>query len=409
VPELPRTHRRTARVWAATTAGAALLASLTLSAGAHAAVPGRRPPSPAQIAAARAQAAQRARQVTATQARIARTKSRLATLNTQAEIATEAYDAAMVRLGQAQQAEHSAQVALNAANAQLNHAQQQVNAFAAMTYKTGSGWSQFQLVVSSAGIADYLSRAGMLQAVTGRQRDLVETLTGARAYQHVVEEQTARTLAASQSAGRAAAAAKAAAQSRVSTQRSWLGRLQGQERHLVALLSAARSHVRSLQQERAAALAAAAAAARARALAAARTAAASAVPAVAPVSGNPASVAVAWAYRELGKPYVWAAAGPDAFDCSGLTMYVYAKAGIQLLHYTGDQWNEGVHVSQGQLQPGDLVFFATNTSDPSTIHHVGIYIGNGEMINAPETGELVSIAPAFRSDYIGAVRPYGVG
>jgi cell wall-associated NlpC family hydrolase len=114
---------------------------------------------------------------------------------------------------------------------------------------------------------------------------------------------------------------------------------------------------------------------------------------------------VAWAKAELGKPYVWGAAGPDSFDCSGLAMYVWAKAGVQLEHFTGDQWNEGTHVSRSQLEPGDLVFFAYNTSDPGTIHHVGIYVGGGQMIDAPYTGVDVRYDPAFRSDYIGAVRP----
>jgi len=124
----------------------------------------------------------------------------------------------------------------------------------------------------------------------------------------------------------------------------------------------------------------------------------------APAAGG-AATAVAWAYREIGKPYVWAAAGPNSFDCSGLTQYVWGKAGVYLAHYTGSQWNEGTHIARADVQPGDLVFFATNTSDPATIHHVGIYVGGGEMIDAPYTGAYVRKEPAFRSDYIGAVRP----
>jgi cell wall-associated NlpC family hydrolase len=79
---------------------------------------------------------------------------------------------------------------------------------------------------------------------------------------------------------------------------------------------------------------------------------------------------------------------------------------VHLDHFTGDQWNEGAHISRNQLRPGDLVFFATNTSDPSTIHHVGMYVGGGEMVDAPFTGADVRYDSMDRPDYIGAVRPY---
>ncbi len=127
--------------------------------------------------------------------------------------------------------------------------------------------------------------------------------------------------------------------------------------------------------------------------------------------------AIAFAESQIGVWYRWAGAGEvgptvtstgvqrvPGYDCSGLTMQAYAAAGISLAHFTGAQWDEGLHVSQAQLQPGDLVFFATNTNDPSTIHHVGIYIGNGQMVDAPATGEQIGIHNAFRPDYIGAVQ-----
>jgi cell wall-associated NlpC family hydrolase len=127
--------------------------------------------------------------------------------------------------------------------------------------------------------------------------------------------------------------------------------------------------------------------------------------------------AVAFAEAQVGIWYRWAGAGEvgptvtsagvqnvPGYDCSGLTMRAYQSAGIALIHFTGAQWDYGIHVSQSQLQPGDLVFFATNTNDPSTIHHVGIYIGNGQMIDAPTTGEQVGVHNAFRPDYIGAVQ-----
>jgi cell wall-associated NlpC family hydrolase len=126
--------------------------------------------------------------------------------------------------------------------------------------------------------------------------------------------------------------------------------------------------------------------------------------------------AISFAQAQIGIWYRWAGAGEvgptvtntgvqnlPGYDCSGLTMRAFGSAGISLAHYTGAQWDDGVHVARDQLQPGDLVFFATNTNDPSTIHHVGIYIGNGQMIDAPSTGEQVGVHNAFRSDYIGAV------
>jgi cell wall-associated NlpC family hydrolase len=130
------------------------------------------------------------------------------------------------------------------------------------------------------------------------------------------------------------------------------------------------------------------------------------------------SEAIAFAESQIGIWYRWAgdgSVGPtqtsngvqnvSGYDCSGLTMKAYAAAGISLAHFTGDQWNEGLRVSQSQLVPGDLVFFATNIQDPNTIHHVGIYIGNGQMVDAPETGQQVGIHNAFTPDYIGAVQP----
>ena len=116
-----------------------------------------------------------------------------------------------------------------------------------------------------------------------------------------------------------------------------------------------------------------------------------------PASGR-AAIAVQEAYRQLGKPYRWGAEGPDSFDCSGLSKWAWAKAGVSLPHYSRAQYNEGRHVSQGELQPGDLVFFG------NPIHHLGIYVGNGNMIHAPQTGDVVKVSPAFRSDYTGAVR-----
>lgn len=113
----------------------------------------------------------------------------------------------------------------------------------------------------------------------------------------------------------------------------------------------------------------------------------------------PRSGVVRIALKYLGRPYRWAAAGPNAFDCSGYTMFVYAQVGVSLPHSSRAQINSGPRVSRANLRPGDLVFFG------SPIHHVGIYIGNGKMVHSPHSGDVVSIDPVFRRDYAGACRP----
>lgn len=115
---------------------------------------------------------------------------------------------------------------------------------------------------------------------------------------------------------------------------------------------------------------------------------------------EPRSEVVAIAKSKLGAPYRWAAAGPNAFDCSGFTMWVYAQVGVSLPHSSRAQINSGPRVSRANLKPGDLVFFGR-----SVIHHVGMYVGGGMYIHAPRTGDVVKISSLDRSDYVGACRP----
>ena len=112
-----------------------------------------------------------------------------------------------------------------------------------------------------------------------------------------------------------------------------------------------------------------------------------------------ASGAVEEARRQLGKPYRYGAAGPDSFDCSGLTMYAWRAGGVSLPHSAAMQYDAIPHVAVTQLQPGDLVFFG------SPIYHEGIYVGGGQMIEAPHTGANVRYASIYRSDLVGAGRP----
>jgi peptidoglycan DL-endopeptidase CwlO len=117
----------------------------------------------------------------------------------------------------------------------------------------------------------------------------------------------------------------------------------------------------------------------------------------APTAG--AATAVAEALRQLGKPYVFGAAGPNSFDCSGLTQWAWGKAGVSMDHYTGAQWNAFPHVPLDEIQPGDLVFLRVD------LGHMGMYIGGGEFIHAPHTGDVVRIAKISGARIAGVVRP----
>ncbi|WMJ79976.1 NlpC/P60 family protein [Clostridium sp. MB40-C1] len=121
---------------------------------------------------------------------------------------------------------------------------------------------------------------------------------------------------------------------------------------------------------------------------------------VAPPASSSGSAIVSYAYGFQGCRYVWGATGPNTFDCSGFTQYVFAHFGIRIPRVSRDQAEVGAYVSKGSLQPGDLVFFGKGS-----IHHVGIYVGNGCYIHAPKTNDVVKISSlSGRSDYSHARR-----
>ncbi|AKJ12273.1 peptidase P60 [Streptomyces incarnatus] len=121
-----------------------------------------------------------------------------------------------------------------------------------------------------------------------------------------------------------------------------------------------------------------------------------------------AAGAIAFAQSKLGTPYLWGGEGAaeqgGRFDCSGLTQAAYAKVGISLPRVANDQYNAGPHPSRNQLLPGDLVFFSTDPADSRAIHHVGIYVGGGYMIDAPRTGAVIRFDPVDTAEYFGATR-----
>jgi cell wall-associated NlpC family hydrolase len=324
--------------------------------------------------------------------RIAAAHQQLNALNAKAEAASERYNAARIKVASDQKAATETQAHLAEAQQTLTKLQGSVQAFAIAAYQ-GQALDSTTMGISANSPQEFLDKLTTLQAVANSQNQALARLAGAQQQED-----------AAQAAASAALKAQQQSTAQMQADRDAVVAAAHQEQHILADLQQRQRQIIAAARARAARLAAEREAVQ---LAAQRAAAAAAVsalytqPTASPVvtgSGG-ASVAVQWAYRELGKPYQWGAAGPETFDCSGLTQYVWGKAGVYLDHYTGSQWNEGQHVSQADLQPGDLVFFG------SDLHHVGLYIGNGNMIEAPYTGAYVRISPYLRSDYAGAVRP----
>lgn len=246
-------------------------------------------------------------------------------------------------------------------------------------YENGS-FTDTEFLLSAKSMGDLQARVQTLGSVGAAQTDVFESL--ARARQRLTQrlDDAGRQEHDLLSQQERLSALKARLDRRVSSQSAEVD-------HLQAVV--ARIEARRTRREQ---------------LAAARASAAAPVPEgfkahPAPATNPAAATAVKAALAEVGKPYVWAAAGPDAFDCSGLTMWAWGKAGVSLPHNAGEQYTATTRVSQAGLQPGDLVFYY------HPIEHVAMYIGNDQMVEAPHTGALVRVVPLRTADYAGAGRP----
>jgi cell wall-associated NlpC family hydrolase len=378
------------------------------------------PPSQAQIIAAENKVRQQQAALGAQQGKLSASAAQLAQLQTQAELLIERYDKVLIDEQRAAAAYQVTEAKLKYAEQTQAATKQRLAALAAEEYESGGGFGPMSAMLgNSSGPQGYLNQVGLGTVLAQAGADTLAEAQADDVVAKVFRTQAHELLVAEQSDLRAAAALKVAIQAAVARQQAVVQVQADQRDKLASSLASAKTQAAQLKAARAAALAAEAAAAAARAAAAAARAAAAAksaegpsqAPAWAYGSGASASqgdIAANWALTQLGKPYQWGAIGPDTYDCSGLTMDAWAQAGVQLLHYTGYQWEEGPHVPLDNLQRGDLLFYATNNSDPATIHHVGIYIGDGMMVDAPFTGAFVRIDSIYQpGDPIGAVRPAG--
>jgi cell wall-associated NlpC family hydrolase len=377
-------------------------------------------PSAGQVQAAQNKVNQRAAALGKQNAQVAAANAQLTDLQNQAEILTEDYDKAMVAQQLAQKAYTTAVSKLADAEDTERTSQRAVGALAANEYETQGGFDPMAAMLGDAhGVTAYLNQMGLGQVFTGRRTDILARNNADSVVARVFRTQASNALKQRKAAAQQAAKLKVAIQAAVAQQLTVVKQRKDLANQMSSALSSAQAHESHLANQRAKALAAEAAAAAAAAAAAERRAAAaeaatgsfSSATSSSDFSGSAASssqgnTAANFALSQIGKPYQWGAIGPSTYDCSGLAMIAWQHAGVAILHYTGDQWVEGVHVSMNDLQRGDLVFYATNNSDPNTIHHVGIYIGNGNMVDAPYTGVDVRIDSIYQPGVpIGAVRP----
>ncbi|MEY9962037.1 cell wall-associated NlpC family hydrolase [Streptacidiphilus sp. MAP12-16] len=372
----------------------AIVATLPLSRPAAADDPS--PPSAAAVSAAQAAASRRAAQVAAVEAELATAQTAEQALDFQAEQAVERYNGATVRQQQAEARFVTAAAAAARAAADRQAARRAASALAAEQYRLGvpPALAAFQglLRAENPRSADIERQA--LHAVDSQARTVVDEANGTAARAAAASSAAAHAAADARQATVAVEQATVQVQAQLAAQHAQVAQIDAQRITLLVQLALAEQVSVDLARQRQQALAVAAAKAAAEAARQAALAAAARHSSVDGTSGyrpGDASAAVAFARAQLGRPYVWGGAGPDTFDCSGLTMRAWEHAGVELPHFAADQYAESTPLSYSQIRPGDLVFWSHNGS-PQDIYHVAIYLGDDQMIEAPRTGDVVKTA-----------------
>jgi peptidoglycan DL-endopeptidase CwlO len=286
-------------------------------------------------------------------------------LDQELSAATEDYDYANQQLEDTQAAIERTSANIAKAEKDLQTAQDQLNQRLVNIYKAGK-LTLLGVIMDTTSFTDLVSRIDQMQRLGQQDTQLIDQV---EAYKQKVADRKAELEVELKQKEQYAAQADTARQKVLDQLEKQKKALKGKEKQIAQLKKAEAARQAKLAAE---------AKARQRFLA-----------------SRPGRV-ISTAMRYLGVPYVWGGSSPHGFDCSGLVKYCFAGVGISLPHSAAMQYHYGTHVSRSQLRPGDLVFFY------NPIHHVGIYIGNGNMINA--TGNHVQIGTVWKSSYYGATR-----
>ena len=413
-------------------------------------------PSARQVERSQSAVATTAAKVGQIEARLAAASARSAQLATEVAQAVEAYNGARFRLQEAVEASSAAQREAEEAQRAVDEARRELGRFAAAAYREGGDLSGLSAFLSSNGPQDLIDRAAAIDTIATHRRRALAAVRSAEVAAGVLEQRAQRLVAAREDAAVAVEAAKVAAEGKLVAQQQAVAEMATQRESLITALASARSTSVRLERARQAGIEQARAdraeqarraqqrrAAQERRQAAARAASdrdddrprGSTSGGTAGSGGNGggggngsgggggggtpstdtggssagtasgASAAIAFARDQIGKPYEWAATGPDSFDCSGLTMRAWQRGGVSLPHYSVAQYEQSRKVAIADLRRGDLVFFGSDPGNPGSIYHVGLSIGGGQMIEAPYTGEDVRVSSIYRDSLFGAARP----